>query len=208
MNKLGIRNQIKALIARNDTTTEVLDTFIDQAVAKIQRTLRVPAMEKSYITTITQDASNVIVIPNDFLRLKHLFTINLQRNYSIEYVDPARFVQTQDAPGNTPKIYTRIQGSLLLKPTPPVGTQVQMIYYSEIPDFTSDSDTTWLSELAPDLLVYTALSFAADYYIDDRKEQFASMAESAFQQLQDQAYEIEMSQEGLAVSTSFNGPEY
>lgn len=208
MDKQGIRTSIKNLLARNDTTDAIIDNFIDMAISRIQRTLRVPSMEKSNITTVAEDNAGTIILPNDFLRLKHLFTINLQKNYSIEYVDPARFVQMQDAPGNTPKVYTRIQGSLLLKPTPPVGTQIQLVYYGEVPDLVADTDTNFLSEIAPDLLIYSALVFAADYYIDDRKDQFSAVAESAFQQLQDQSYEIEMSQEGLMVSTSFNAPEY
>lgn len=208
MNKLGIRNQIKGLLARNDTTDPIIDNFIEMAVAKIQRTLRVPPMEKSDITVVAEESPGTIILPNDFLRLKHLFTVNLPRNYSIEYVDPATFMQTQDAPGNTPKIYTRIQGSLLLKPTPPVDLQLQLIYYGEIPDLVEDTDTNFLTEIAPDLLIYMALTYAADYYIDDRKDLFAQTADTAFQQLMDQSYETEMSQEGLMVSTSFNTPEY
>lgn len=204
MNKAGIRNQIKALIARNDTTDAVIDTFIDQAVARIQRNLRVPAMEKAYITVTTEDNPGTIILPQDFLRLKHLYISNAP----IEYVDVSTFMRTQDAPGNTPKIYTRIQGSYLLKPTPPVGLTITMIYYGEIPDLVNDTDTNFVTEIAPDLLVYTALTFAADYYIDDRKQQFADMAVLALNELQAQADEVEMAQEGLVVSASFNSPEY
>ena len=208
MNKLGIRTSVKNLLARNDTTDSIVDGFIDMAVARIQRTLRVPPMEKMMTSTVTDENSNTIILPNDFLRIKHLYTTGLQRNYSIEYKDPSTFIQTPDAPGNTPKIYTRIQGSLLLNPTPPVGMQIAMVYYGEIPDLVADADTNFLTEIAPDLLIYTALSFAADYYIDDRKDQFEQVAESAFQQLMDQAYEVDMNQEGLTVSTSFFAPEY
>lgn len=204
MNKLGIRNSIRSLLARNDTTDEVLDSFIDQAVARIQRTLRVPSMEKAYITVTNGDNPGTIILPSDFLRLKHLFIWNAP----IEYVDVSTFMRTPDAPGNTPKIYTRVQGSLLIKPTPPVNTSITLIYYGEIPDFTGDTDSNFLSELAPDLLIYTALSFASDFYIDDRKDQFEAVAQRAFQELIDQALEVEMIQEGLTVSTSFNAPEF
>lgn len=204
MNKLGIRNSIKELLARNDTTDAKIDSFIDMSIARIQRNLRVPAMEKAYITTTTVDNPGTIVLPQDFLRLKHLYISNAP----IEYVDVSTFMKTQDAPGNTPKIYTRIQGSLLLKPTPASGTSITMIYYGEIPDLATDTDSNFVTEIAPDLLIYTALTFAADYYIDDRKESFTDMASQAFTELQNQADEIEMSQEGLAVSPSFNAPEY
>lgn len=204
MNKLGIRNSIKELLARNDTTDAKIDSFIDMAVARIQRNLRVPSMEKAYITVTTVDNPGTIILPNDFLKLRHLYISNAP----IEYVDVSSFMRTQDAPGNTPRIYTRIQGSLLLKPTPPAGITITLIYYGEIPDLVADTDTNFVTELAPDLLIYTALMFAADYYIDDRKVDFAKMAELAFTELQDQAYEVDMSQEGLVVSNSFNSPEY
>lgn len=204
MNKLGIRNQIKGLIARNDTTDSIIDVFIDQAVARIQRTLRVPSMEKMVITTAAADATNTIVLPNDFLKLKHLFISNAP----IEYVDVSTFMKTPDAPGNTPKIYTRIQGSYLVKPTPPVGTKMTMVYYGEIPDLVADTDSNFLSEISPDLLIYTALSFAADYYIDERKDAFEAVAQRAYQELKDMAEDVEISQEGLVVSTSFNAPDY
>lgn len=204
MNKSGIRNSIRELLARNDVTDAKLDSFIDMSVARIQRRLRVPAMEKAYISVTTQNNPGTLVLPEDFLRLKHLYISNAP----IEYVDVSTFMKTPDAPGNTPKIYTRIQGSLLVKPTPKVGTSITMIYYGEIPDLVSDTDTNFVTEIAPDLLIYTALVFAADYYIDDRKQAFAQMADLAFDELQTQAEEVEMAQEGLVVSNSFNSPEY
>ena len=33
---------------------------------------------------------------------------------------------------------------------------------------TSDSDTNMLTNIASDLLTYTALSYAADYFLDER----------------------------------------
>lgn len=208
MNKLGIRTSVKNLLARNDATDSIVDGFIEMAMARIQRTLRVPPMEKMEIITVVEDSPNTIVLPADFLRMKHLYTTSLSINNSIEYKDVSSFMQIPDAPGGVPRIYTRVQGSLLLKNTPPVGLKIAMVYYGEIPDLVADTDTNFLTEIAPDLLIYTALSFASDYYIDDRKEQFEQVAESAFQQLMDQSYETEMAQEGLAVSPSFNSPEY
>lgn len=204
MNKLGIRNQIKALIARNDTTDAIIDSFIDQAIARIQRTLRVPPMEKMQITTTTTTDPQIIVLPSDFLKLKHLYISNA----AIEYVDVGTFLKTQDAPGNTPRIYTRIQGSYLLKPTPAPGLTINMVYYGEIPDLVNDTDTNFITEIAPDLLIYAALSFAADYYIDDRKAAFEEVAQRAYGELEAQSTDMEFSQEGLSVNNSFNSPEY
>lgn len=204
MNKLGIRNQIKELLNRNDVTDAQLNVFIDQAVARIQRQLRVPAMEKAEIYTTNALGGNLLVLPNDFLQLKHLYT----NRGVISYADLATFIRTQDAPGNVPTIYTRLQGVLQVKPTPPEDFQITMVYYAEIPDLVNDTDISWLTELAPDLLVYGALTFAADFFVDDRKAAFEETATRIFNELNQQAIDMEFSQEGMAVAPAYNSPEY
>ena len=204
MNKAAIREQIKALLNRNDATDAQVDTFIDQAVARIQRTLRVPSMEKVEIYTITEDLPNSLSLPNDFLQLKHLY----RPDGVIEFRDLGRFLMTQDAPGNKPLIYTRVQGSYQLKPTPPAGYQITMIYYGQIPDLVNDTDTNFVTEIAPDLLVYGALTFAADFFVDDRKDSFEQIAVRIFNEVQDQANTLEFAQDGMTVNTAYNAPEY
>lgn len=204
MNKAAIREQIKALLNRNDATDAQVDTFIDQAVARIQRTLRVPSMEKVEIYTTTDETQNTLSLPNDYLQLKHLY----RDGGTIDYVDLGRFLKTQDAPGNTPLIYTRIQGSFQIKPTPKTGYEITMIYYGEIPDLVNDADTNFVTSIAPDLLVYGALTFAADFFVDDRKPAFEEIAVRIFNEVQEQANSMEFAQEGMTVSTAYNAPEY
>jgi hypothetical protein len=204
MNKLGIRNQIKGLLNRNDLTDTQADIFIDQAVARIQRTLRIPSMEKTVVYTTGTTAQDLLTLPTDFLQLKHLYT----QNGTIRYVDLNEYIMTQDAPGNAPSIYTRIQGSLQIKSSPPVGYKIYMVYYGEIPDLVSDTSTNFVTEIAPDLLVYGALTFAADFFLDDRKDSFEATAVRIYEEIVTQAIEMEFAQEGMAISTSANNPEY
>lgn len=204
MNKAAIREQIKALLNRNDATDAQVDTFIEQAVARIQRTLRVPSMEKVEIYSTTEDLPNTLSLPNDFLQLKHLY----RSDGVIEYVDLGRFLKTVDAPGNKPLYYTRVQGSYLIKPTPPQDYEITMIYYGEIPDLANDTDSNFVTEIAPDLLVYGALTFAADYFVDDRKAAFEEIAVRIFNEIQDQANTMEFAQDGMAVNNAFYAPEY
>ena len=204
MNKLGIRNQIKGLLNRNDLTDAQADIFIDQAVARIQRTLRIPSMEKTLVYTTGETGADLLTLPTDFLQLKHLYSAT----GTIKYVDLSQYLLTQDAPGNTPVIYTRIQGGLKIKNTPPQGYQIYMVYYGEIPDLVNDTDENFLTAIAPDLLVYGALTFAADFYIDDRKDAFEATAVRIFDEVTNQAIEMEFAQEGMAVAPSANYPEY
>lgn len=204
MNKLGIRNQIKGLLNRNDLTDAQADIFIDQAIARIQRTLRVPSMEKTVVYTTGTTSKDLLTLPTDFLQLKHLYT----STGTIKYVDLSEYLQTQDSPGNPPSIYTRIQGGLQIKSSPPVGYKIYMVYYGEIPDLVSDTSTNFVTEIAPDLLVYGALTFAADFFLDERKDAFEASAVRIYDEITTQAIEMEFAQEGMAISTSANYPEY
>lgn len=204
MNKLVIREQIKALLNRNDATDDQVNVFIDQAVARIQRSLRIPPMERVEIYTIGDVTPENLSLPADFLQLKHLYT----STGSLTYTDLGTYLKTVDAPGNIPKIYTRVQGSYLIKPTPPEGFEITMVYYGEIPDLVNDTDSNFLCVIAPDLLVYGALTFAADFFIDERRDAFEATAVRIFTELKDQANEMEFAQDGMTVSTSYDTPEY
>ena len=204
MNKATVRSQLLGLLNRNDCSDAQADIFIDQAVARIQRTLRVPPMERVQIYTIETETNGALSLPNDFLQLKHLY----MDTGTIPYVDLGTFLKAVDAPGNKPNMYTRVQGSLLLKPSPPEDFQVTMVYYGEIPDLVNDADTNFVTEIAPDLLVYGALTFAADFFIDERKPAFEEVAVRIFNEIQNQAIDMEFAQEGMSIQSSYNSPEY
>lgn len=204
MNKATVRAQLKALLNRNDCTDAQADIFIDQAVARIQRTLRIPPMERVQTYTVTAESPEMLSLPSDFLQLKHLY----HSTGSIPYTDLGSYLKMVDAPGGIPKVYTRVQGSYLLKPTPPVDFVITMVYYGEIPDLVTDTDSNFVTEIAPDLLVYGALTFAADFFIDDRKDSFEQIAVRIFNEVQDQADAMEFAQDGLSVSTSYDAPLY
>ena len=122
MNKAQLRSQFLALINRNDISNELADTFLEQGLARIQRTLRVPAMEKVQTYTVNAIAPNALILPNDFLNIKHLYC----GDTLLEYVDLNRYLRHEDSV-DTPRVYTRIQGELKVKPTPSEGTEILML---------------------------------------------------------------------------------
>lgn len=201
MNKAGIRTQLLALLNRNDCTNAIADTFIEQAVARIQRTLRVPAMEKQEVISVNTVAPSSIVLPEDFMNIKYLYTdVGM-----LEYKDFSSFLQIPNTVGN-PYYYTRIQGELKMKPTPPEGTQITMIYYGEIPDLVADTDSNFLTVIAPDLLIYGALTFAADFYVDERKQIFEDRFGAIYGEVEEQARLVDMDQTSLSISPAYNYP--
>ena len=54
MNKGAIRTHFKELLNRSDITDSLADTFIDQSIARVERTLRIPSMEKTANYTIIE----------------------------------------------------------------------------------------------------------------------------------------------------------
>jgi hypothetical protein len=71
MNYGETKAQFLGLLKRRDITDSLAETFLQQAVSRIQRVLRIPPMEKSvavvYDGTILTNGE--IPIPSDYLRL-------------------------------------------------------------------------------------------------------------------------------------------
>ncbi len=199
MNKKQVRDQLIALCNRNDLTEDLANTFLEQGLSRIQRTLRVPSMEKTAVYSINEEAPDTLSLPSDFLNIKYLYCDTTL----LQYVDLGRFLSTPSTV-DTPSVYTRIQGNLKLKPVPPEGTEVLMVYYGEIPDLVAEDDENFLSVIAPDLLIYGALTYAADYFIDERKPLFEETFSRVYNELVEQAMLTEMDQSALAIGTPFN----
>jgi len=198
LNKAGIRDQFRKTLGRNDITTDLGNTFIDQAVSRIQRTLRVPPMEKIAPYTVNFSAAS-ITLPEDFLSMRYLYS-----GETLLQMLPIGKLLALGKQVGSPRFYTRIGGELRLFPQPLDGTEISLVYYGEIPDLTDDTDTNFLCAIAPDLLVYGALCFAADYYVDDRKQAFEDAFKRIYAEVMEQALLVEMEQSAMAISPAYD----
>lgn len=205
MNKAGIRTQLLGLLNRNDCTDAQADIFIEQALARIQRTLRVPAMEAQESIVTNSTNGDTLVLPNDFLNIKYLYSTTSEGTVMMDYKDVATFMSIPSSTGQ-PRYYTRIRGELKMKPYPQTGTAVDMVYYNEIPDLVNDTDTNFLTIIAPDLLVYGGLTFAADYFVDDRKPVFEERFGAIYSEVEEQSRLTDMEQATLAISPAYAYP--
>ena len=66
-------------------------------------------------------------------------------------------------------------------------------YYAEQDPLTSDTDTNMLTNIASDLLTYTALAYAADYFLDERGQIFNDKSSSFLLEIQEHANSSEQS---------------
>ena len=188
MNKGDIRTHFKALLNRSDCTDALADTFVDQSIARIQRTLRIPSMEKQQSYTISS-STTLLVLPNDFLEIIDLY----YDNTSLTRVPLSQIMEYKDANENgTPKFFTREASTLLIYPYPTSGS-VKLNYYGQFADMTTDSDENALAAASSDLMIYGALGYAADYYLDERGPVFEQRFVQFLTEVQEQANDAETS---------------
>ncbi|MBW7970958.1 hypothetical protein [Bradyrhizobium sp. BR 10289] len=186
-----LKTQFKGLLNNTvvNNNSALVATFINQAIMRIQRELRVPFMEKQLDLTIPSGFTK-LPIPSDLLELQALM---VDRDgdgileYELQRVDLGRVVQASEISGISPTVFARQGASWVLGPMPSVGSHVLIMYYAEFAALTDDTSENTCLKVAWDAVLYGALSFACDYLTDDRAERFETRYSQIMKQLQDQA---------------------
>jgi hypothetical protein len=186
MNYGDLKTHFNNVLNRSDITTALTTTFIDQGIARVQRQLRTPMQEALTTYTLT-DQTEYITLPNDFIEIVSLYYLNTE----LTRVPMSKFrsLNANNYSGN-PTNFTRQQEKLYLFPQPSSGS-VYLYYYNEFAPMTADSDENNLAKVAPDLLIYSALTYAADYYLDTRTEAFEAKFNQFLLEVQEQANDAE-----------------
>lgn len=209
MNLLDIQTAFSGLLNRRDATPAQQASWLTMGIAKIQRELRCPAMEKTVVLTIDGSYSNGIIIPNDFIELQYLQNSQGKR---ITKEDITTVAQLAGGTSSTvpvlidfPRFYVRTGGKWLLGPTPSVGDTITMVYYAELVPLVNPTDTTTLSKIAGDIYVYAALCYAGDFFTDKRSPKWESRYSEIASKLQIMADDDELSG-GATVSPAYHYP--
>ena len=190
MNKGEIRAHFIALLNRSDCSNALADTFIDQAITRIQRQLRVPAMEKQNDYNVASDAgTSKVTMPADLLEIIELYydgnaLVRIPLHEMVQYQKTGEL--------GSPRFFCREQGNIKIYPMPSSGN-LFLNYYAEQDPLTSDTDTNMLTNIASDLLTYTALAYAADYFLDERGQIFNDKSSSFLLEIQEHANSSEQS---------------
>ena len=201
---VDVKNQFLGLLNRRDITPSLTNTFMQFGIQRIQRELRVPAMEK--LADFVTDGSASVAVPGDYLEMISIYTTDTTSHKRLVRTDAQTILDYSQIPGN-PHYYSRIGGSFVIGPVPPSGTNIFIYYYADASALVADSDTNWLTEIAPTLLIYAALSYSADYYLDNRKQMFEASYQQVADQLQNMALQDEL--ENASVSSVYDSsPNY
>lgn len=204
MNYGEIRTQFKAILNRRDCSNTLADTFLNQSLQRCTRELRTPAQEAQTSLTVADPFTGFPVPATIIQTIAMMAEVTGGQQRKLAYYPLARFLELDNEGPGQPAYYTRIGNVFEFKPTPAVDTVLTLYYYGEFEAFADDTDETVLSLIAPDLLIYGALAYAADYFMDDRGQAFEGRYVQIAQALQDQAYDLEA--HDAAVSPAYNTP--
>tara|TARA_B100000768_G_scaffold102906_1_gene95719 strand:- start:4722 stop:5324 length:603 start_codon:yes stop_codon:yes gene_type:complete len=187
MNYGSIRTHFKALLNRSDITDALADTFIAQGITRIQRSLRIPSMEVKNTYNFSSQTAEV-TLPSDFLEAIDIYfgSGDLTRL-------PMREMQemSQGNEVGSPRYFSREGSRFILYPQPSSGSLI-LNYYASFEELTTDSSVNSLSNIGSDLIIYAALTYASDYYIDERSPVFDSKYMTFMSEIQEQANDQEM----------------
>lgn len=183
-----VKTEFSALLNRRDATSTQITTFLQNSIRRAERKLRIPAMEKSVNITVGSDYIG-LPIPSDFLQLIRISDEDDKELKLHDFTDVAYLAQAT----GTPRIFTRRGSYWLLGPAPAAAEVFRVDYYGECDEVSADADDNMLTLIAPDLLIYGALVFAAKHFTDKRLPVFEDTWQQIIDEMHDQAARDELS---------------
>ena len=167
----GITDAVADWLDRSDLTARIPD-FIALAEARINRDLRIRPMEVRS-TMNTTAGKRYFQLPGGYLQMRNI-QINTDRIQPLEYITPEMLDRLYGGSSSgLPSAYTLIGDEIQLAPIPDAEYELEMAFYEK---FTSLGDgtagtvtTNWLTENAPDVLLYGALLEAEPFIKNDER---------------------------------------
>tara|TARA_R110000782_G_scaffold82273_8_gene161840 strand:+ start:3055 stop:3702 length:648 start_codon:yes stop_codon:yes gene_type:complete len=138
-----------------------LALFITEAEERVFKNVQLSLFRKN-VTGDTTASNKYLNIPSDFLAPFSLSVVNDSAHEFLEYKDVS-FVQSftpNPATTGTPRYYSLFGiSNFILAPTPDAVYTAELHYYYRPASLTAgaDSGTTWLSENAPNAMLYGSL---------------------------------------------------
>lgn len=203
MNYGDLKSHFNDLLNRSDITSALTTRFIDQGISRIQRQLRTPLNEKVKTYNITSQTTS-LTLPSDFLEIISLY----YDQYELVRVPMSKFRTLNKSTFNgSPTNFTRQQETLLLYPTPTSGSVV-LYYYAEFDSMLANSDENALAAVASDLIIYGGLTYAADYYLDERAGVFEQKFTQFLTEIQEQANDQELNGSTQVIQPAYSYQDY
>jgi hypothetical protein len=147
--------------------TAIIPDFIALGESRVNRVLRLRAMETSFEATIS---SGTVTVPDRYAELKFAYidgtpTRILQRK-TAEWV--MNTYPTRSADGK-PSYIARDGDTFIFGPYPDSAYTVKATYYRKFEALSDSNTSNWLTANAGDLLLFASLCEAAPYLEDDSR---------------------------------------
>lgn len=166
---LDLRTALKQWSQRQNIPDSVLDDFVNIAVTRAVRQLRIPPMEKSFDLAV--DASGYFTIPSDFLEVKEVVSVRNNQNIILERKSIHEVDHMNNQSPGCPRFFGRYKGTFRIGPyDAATNDTVAFYYYATMAPLVGDADCNWLSSNSGDLVLYGALAELSSYTRDDEGE--------------------------------------
>tara|TARA_R100001594_G_scaffold119979_1_gene155505 strand:- start:1026 stop:1661 length:636 start_codon:yes stop_codon:yes gene_type:complete len=149
------------------TFVSTLPTFIKEAEERILKNVEMPVFRKNQSGSLTS-GNTYLSTPDDFLAPYSLAVVSssIYSYLLFKHVSFIRDYTPNASTTGTPKYYALFDdNSFIIAPTPDSSYTVELHYKYRPASLTAgaDSGTTWLSDNAPDALLYGTLVEAATF---------------------------------------------
>ena len=159
----GLKTSIQNYLDSTESTfTSTLDTFIQTAEERILKSVELPVFRKNVNGNLTS-GNTYLSMPDDFLSPYSLALIDGSNNYSYLLLKQVSFIRDYTPAAATtgkPLYYSQFdENSFLVAPTPDSNYSVELHYNYRPASLTTvgDSNQSWLSENAPNAMLYGSL---------------------------------------------------
>jgi hypothetical protein len=195
---VDLRSRLKAWSNRSDISDDKYNDFINIALSRLLRVIRIPVLEA---TATLEVESGEAEIPRDYLEAIDLRVSANGRLRSLERKDIS-FVQELVTGQGYPYWFSRRGTKFVVAPVPEDGTELILYYYIALQPLVLNTDTNWFVADAPEVLLYGALTELALYNRDEvQAAQWEAKFQNHAQEIQQLANKAEWSGSTLAVHT-------
>lgn len=203
MNYSEIKTLFIGNLKRSDVTATQITNWIAMGIQRAQRMLNVPAAETVLETEIAE-SSALYAIPNDFLKLISLSADGGQGYYTeLTRTDLNKATMLSRFEGQ-PMLFAQDGAFFRIGPKPPVGGFIKINYLADFSALSADSDSNWLTDIAPDLLVNAAMVPACRYFRDPRAPEYEAAFLQGIEELNQQASRDALTNAAISPSYGFD----
>ena len=195
--------RFQAILNRDDCTNDAATIYLQDAMARVVREARLPNMERSVIVTVQDQPATFIAIPPDLIAVIDIFVADGKRPDTRALVQLSQRQLFQRCPTDLPDAYSRFQGQFNFAGSVPKGGTITLWYYGEFSDFASFDSENEISASNPDLVIYGALSFAADVFSHPSAQQWEARYQQILEQVQMLATDLDTMGGPLLISPMY-----